>query len=189
MKRIILIHGNSGGTASDIWFPSVKTELEAANLTVIARDFPDNDLARASYWIPFLLDEIKVDENTVLVGHSSGAIVAMRVAEMMPLLGTVLVGTYHTDLGMEKEKQAGYFDKPWDWEAMRRNQKWSVVFASQDDPWIPIEEPCFIQSKLNCEYHEYKDQGHFGGDYNKLSFPELSLAVIRNINPSVKTAY
>lgn len=180
-QKVILIPGNGGGSPKDNWFPSVKQELEAAGLTVISEEFPDNDLARASFWIPFICNELKADENTVLIGHSSGAIAAMRFAERQAILGSVLVGAYHTDLNMEKEKQSGYFDEPWNWESIRKNQQWIALFASQDDPWIPIEEARYIHLQLNCEYHEYKNEGHFGGDYYKPTFPELSYAVIRNI--------
>lgn len=180
MNKVIFIPGNSGGTPKDNWFPAVKKELEAANITVIAENFPDNDLARASYWLPYLLDELKADENSILVGHSSGAIAAMRLAETTKIFGSVLVGAYHTHLNMEKEKLSGYFEKPWDWEKIKNNQAWTVLFASQDDPWISVEEPRYIHSKLDCEYHEYKNLGHFGGDYYKSEFPELSQAIIRN---------
>lgn len=180
--KIILIHGNGGCTPDHFWFPSVKKELEQKQLTVIAEQFPDSELARASYWLPFLIDELKVDENTILVGHSSGAVAAMRVAEQKKLLGSVLVGVYHSDLGIDSEKQSGYFDSPWNWDAIRNNNQWISIFASQDDPWIPIKEPRFIHQQLNCEYHEYLDQGHFGGDYDKLTFPELTHHIIRQVS-------
>lgn len=177
MVKVVFIPGNGGCTTSDNWFPSVKRDLEADGLEVVAADFPDPELARESFWIPFLLDQLKVDEQTILVGHSSGAIAAMRLAEQKPILGSVLVGTYHTDLGLESEEKSGYFDRPWDWNQIRENQSWCVIFASQDDPWISVEEPRFLHEKLNCEYHEFKDQGHFGGDYYKEEFPELTLAI------------
>lgn len=180
-KKVIFIPGNGGGSPNDNWFPSVKKELEAAGLNVIAEEFPDNDLARASFWIPFLRDKLKADENTILIGHSSGAIAAMRLAEIQPILASVLVGAYYTDLNMDKEKQSGYFDKAWDWKSIKANQQWAVLFASQDDPWIPIEEARYIHTQLDCEYHEYKNLGHFGGDYYKPTFPELSRSIIRNI--------
>lgn len=178
-KKIIFIPGNSGCTTQDNWFPSVKKELESANLEVIAADFPDSDLARASFWLPFLIDELKADEDSILIGHSSGAIAAMRLAETHQISGSILVGAYHTDLNMQKEKLSGYFDLPWNWRAIQKNQKWISIFAAQNDPWIPIEEPRFLHQQLNCEYHEYKDGGHFGGDYYKPDFPEISQAVIR----------
>jgi predicted alpha/beta hydrolase family esterase len=179
--KVVFIPGNGGGSPQDNWFPALKNHLEAANITVIAEEFPDNDLARASQWLPFLLHELHVDKQTILVGHSSGAIAAMRLAEKQPILGSVLVGAYHTHLNMPKEMQSGYFDNPWDWSAIRKHQTWIALFASQDDPWIPIEQPRHIHQMLNCEYHEFLNEGHFGGDYDKPSFPELAHVLIQNI--------
>lgn len=178
--KIVFVPGNGGSTTQDNWFPKVKSQLEYHGFEVIAAVFPDADLARESYWVPFLIDELKVDQNTILVGHSSGAIASMRLAENHQILGAVLVGAYYTDLGIEKEKQSGYFDRLWNWEKIWKNQQWITLFASVDDPWIPIQEPRYIHEQLNCEYHEYKNQGHFGGDYFKAEFPELTLAILNN---------
>jgi len=175
--RCIFIPGNGGGTPQDNWFPSIGNELEKLGVEIITREFPDNILAREKYWVPFLLNELKVDENTILIGHSSGAIAAMRVAEQTKIYGSVLVGAYHSDLGIEAEKQAGYFDRPWNFQAIAANQKWVMIFASVDDPWIPIEEARYLKDQLVAEYHEFTNQGHFGGDYFKTEFPELAHAL------------
>ncbi len=179
--KVVFAPGNGGSSTKDHWFPNLKIELMKNGLEVIDAQFPDPMLARASYWIPFLLNELKVDENTIIVGHSSGAIAAMRFAETYPILGSVLVGTYYTNLGIEAEKLSGYFDKPWDWTRIKNNQKWITIFASEDDPWIPINEPRYLHQQLNCEYHEYKNQGHFGGDYFKPDFPEIALSILNNL--------
>jgi predicted alpha/beta hydrolase family esterase len=181
MKKIIFIPGNGNSTTSDNWFSEVKKDLEKHQLEVIAADFPDKVLAREIYWIPFIKDELKADQNTILVGHSSGAVAAMRFAEKYQILGSVLVGACYTDLGIENEKLSGYYDRPWQWDKIKQNQEWAVLFSSQDDPWIPFAEPRYIHSKLSCEYHEYKNQGHFGGDYFKKDFPELTQAILRNL--------
>jgi len=34
---------------------------------------PDPLKARESKWVPYILDTLQCDENTVLIGHSSGA--------------------------------------------------------------------------------------------------------------------
>jgi predicted alpha/beta hydrolase family esterase len=176
--RVIIIHGNSGGKPTDNWIPYVKEQLEKKGFNVVAPQFPDNHIARASYWLPFLKNELKADGNTIIVGHSSGAIAAMRFAEENPLYGSVLVGGYHSDLGIENEKISGYFDKPWNWEAIKKNQNWIIEFSSSDDPWIPIEEARYVHEKLATEYHEFNNQGHFGGDYYKPEFPELVAAIL-----------
>lgn len=178
--KAIIIHGNGGGKPSDNWIPYLKGELEKLGIDTIAPQFPDPILARASYWIPFLKDTLQPDEKTIIIGHSSGAIASMRYAEENPILGSVLVGTYHTNLGIDAEKLSGYFDTPWNWEAIKKNQKWIIQFASTNDPWVPIEEARFVHDKLNTDYHEFKNQGHFGGDYYKDTFPE-ALQAIKNM--------
>lgn len=180
--RVILIHGNGNSKPTDNWLPYLKRELEKIGVKVDAPQFPDTELARSSYWLPFLEKELQADENTVIVGHSSGAIAAMRYAETHRILGSVLIGAYYTDLGMESEKLSGYFDKPWDWEAIKKNQKWIIQFAGRNDPWIPVGEAHVIRDRLQTDYHE-SDQGHFGGDYYKETFPEL-LEAIKSKMPS-----
>lgn len=171
--KVICIHGNGNSTPHDNWWPYLKRELEKIGLPVIARQFPDAPLARASYWLPFLKNELKADEHTILVGHSSGALAAMRFAETNKLLGSVLIAAMHTDLDIETERLSGYFDTPWNWHAIKNNQQWIVQCASTDDPWIPIHEPRFVHARLNSNYYEFNNQGHFGGDYDKKEFPEL----------------
>lgn len=180
MKRVILIHGNGGGTGSDNWFPWLKRELQKLDVVCEAPDMPDPIGAKAAVWLPYLKNDLHVTEDTILIGHSSGAIAAMRYAETNRIGGSVLVGTYYTDLGYEDEKESGYFDTPWNWEAIKRHQPWVIVFASEDDPYIDISEPQLIRDKLGAEYYELTGQAHFGGSgpREKLEFPEL-LEVLR----------
>lgn len=171
--NVILVHGNGGGTADGLWFPWVKQQLENVGIPTIAKTMPDNMIARESKWIPFLKDVLNANEHSIIVGHSSGAVAAMRFAETNKLLGSVLIGACYTDLGDKTEKLSGYYSRPWLWDKIKANQQWIVQFASTDDPWIPIEEARHIHQQLETDYHEYTDRGHFGGDYEKTEFPEL----------------
>ncbi len=182
LPKIILLHGNNGGkepggTAQDYWFSHTQREFERSGLHVVAKNFPDPMIARMDIWLPFLKNECGADEHSILIGHSSGAIAAMRYAEKNRILGTVLVGAYYTDIGDEIERQSGYFDSPWNWSAIRNNQQWIIQFASIDDPFFPIEEPRFVSKQLQSEYHEFKNRGHFF----ETEFPELVETVKRKI--------
>lgn len=181
MQKVILIHGNGGGSGQDNWFPWLKAELKKLGVACEAPDFPDPVGAKADKWLPFLKDNLKADENTILVGHSSGAVAAMRYAETNKIYGSVLVGSYYTDLGYDDEKASGYFDTPWNWDAIKKNQKWVMIFASKDDPYIAIEEPQLIRDKLGAEYHEFDNQGHFGEENSKREFPELLEALKKKL--------
>ena len=107
--KAILIHGNGGCTAGDIWLPWLERELTALGLDVTNQTFPDNIKARAQVWLPHL-EALGADENTILIGHSSGAVAAMRYAETHRLLGSILVGVCYTDLGDSFEAASGYYD-------------------------------------------------------------------------------
>ena len=79
--KIILIHGNGGSTADNHWFPVVAEQLRKSGFNVINCQFPETYFAYAHIWLPFLKDTLQADENTLLIGHSSGAVAAMRFAE------------------------------------------------------------------------------------------------------------
>ena len=158
--RAILIHGNGGSTAADIWLPWVERSLAALGIGVTNVTFPDNVKARAQYWLPFIA-ELGADEQTILIGHSSGAVAAMRYAETHRLLGSVLVGVCHTDLGDAFEAASGYYREPWQWQKIRDHQQWIAIYSSSDDPHIPIAEPRFVAAQLRCSYFEFTDRGHF----------------------------
>lgn len=173
MIKAIFVPGNGGGRTTENWFPHVHRELESMGVNVIAADFPDPELARAKFWLPHI-KELGADEHTILIGHSSGAQAAMRYAETHRILGSVLVSPCYTDLGDEKEKQSGYYDTFWNWHAIKRNQQWTLVFYSTDDPYIPPHEAHHVRDHLGAEYYEFLNRGHF---HPAETFPELVEAV------------
>jgi len=175
--KAIFIHGNGGSTAGDIWLPWLERELSRLGCEVINRTFPDNVKARAAYWLPFI-EELGADENTMLIGHSSGAVAAMRFAETHRIAGSVLVGVCHTDLGDSGEAASGYYREPWRWEAIRANQPWIGIFNSTDDPCIPVAEARFVAAQLRCSYFEFTDRGHFT---DASEFPEALQFVRRQL--------
>ena len=170
--KAMIIPGNNNSLITDNWFQSVKKELKAMGLEVIAENMPDPDLARMKYWLPFIKKKLSTGD-AVLIGHSSGAVAILRYLEENRCKLAILVGVCYTDLNDEHEKKSGYYDKPWDWERINSNAEKIVIFASKDDPYIPLSEPQFIKEKTNAEYHEYNNQGHFGDDINKKEFPEI----------------
>ena len=184
MQKVILIHGNGGSTINDNWFPWVKNELEILGLEVIAQTFPDNQLAKEEVWLNFLKNDLKADENTIIIGHSSGAVAAMRFAEKNKTFGSILIGASYTDLGEELEKESGYFDSPWKWDRIRNNQNWIIQFASTDDPYIPIKEARHIHEKLNTQYFEFTNRGHFSWDVKAKEFPEIIEEVKKKLSTS-----
>lgn len=46
---------------------------------------------------------------------------ALRLAERQKLKGIIVVAGYDSDLGDENERASGYFDRPFNWTAIREN--------------------------------------------------------------------
>lgn len=174
--KVIIIPGNGNTDITENWFQEVKKGVQELGLDVIAENMPDPDLARKEYWIPFIKEKLST-EDAILIGHSSGAVAILKYLETNKCKLAMLVGVYHTDQDNEHEKQSGYFDEPWKWNQIKNNAEKTIIFASRNDPYIPISEALFIKEKLDAEYHEYNDEGHFGGDVNKTEFPEIITAV------------
>ncbi len=174
--KAIIVPGNENTDIHENWYQSVKEGLEKLGLDVIAENMPDPYFARERYWLPFIKQKLST-EDAVLIGHSSGAVAVLRYLERYKCRLAILVGACYTDLGDELEKKSGYFDRPWQWEKIKNNAKRIVLFASRDDLYIPISEALFIKEKLQCEYHEYLDEGHFGADVKKTEFPEIITVV------------
>jgi predicted alpha/beta hydrolase family esterase len=183
--KAIIIPGNGSADIMWGWYQSVKNELQQLGLDVIAENMPDPDLARKEYWLPFIKEKLS-SEDAILIGHSSGAVAILRYLEENKCKLAILVGVCYTDLNNEHEKKSGYFDEPWEWDKIKSHTRKTVIFASSDDPYIPISEPELIKDKINAEYHEYHDEGHFGSDVNKTEFPEITTVVKKFIETQAK---
>lgn len=179
--KAIIIPGNGNTDITENWFQYVKRELQKLGLEVLAENMPDPDLARREYWIPFIKEKLS-SENAILIGHSSGAVAILRYLEENRCELAILVGACYTDLGSEHEMKSGYFNEPWQWNNIKEHASRIILFASKDDPYIPISEARFIKDKIEAEYHEYINEGHFGADTNKTEFPEIILAVKKFLN-------
>lgn len=93
----------------------------------------------------------------------------MRFAEKYKVKGIVVVAACHTDLGIPSERESGYYDRAWDWEAIKNNTEIRVQFGSSDDPFIPWSEMEEVAKGLDSKFIKFDDKGHF----MNTTFPEL----------------
>jgi predicted alpha/beta hydrolase family esterase len=112
--RFIIAPGN-GGCGADIancnWYGWLDAELKKKGHESVLVNWPDPYICHQSNWIPFVRDDLKADKQTVVVGHSTGALLVMKLLETVEIHGAILVAAAHTDLGDEGERASG--KKPW----------------------------------------------------------------------------
>jgi len=165
------------------WFANEMRQRPGVTECVL-RDFPDPYQCKESVWVPFVTDDVGLDEDTIIVGHSSGAACAMRLLESEPkkvnssnnpsstsLHGAVLVASAYTDMGDKSERRSEYFNRPWNWETMKRGAKNIALFHGTDDHLIPVAEARYIAEKLkgdNFKYYEMTGVSHFFQPWNEI---------------------
>lgn len=137
-RNVAIVPGNGAGCASANFYPWLATELRARGYDVALEEMPDPDVAREAVWLPFIRETLGAGPDTLVVGHSSGACAAVRLAETDKLFGVVAVSLTPDDLGDANERASGYYDRPWLWDKVRTNVAHVVQFASTDDPFIPL---------------------------------------------------
>jgi len=170
--KVAIVPGNGGcDVTKSNWYGSVYKELVKfmADGSVYMENMPDPVVAREKHWVPFMRESLCCDERSIIIGHSSGAVAGMRFAEQYKIAGLILVSAYVSDLGIDSERESGYFNRPWEWDTIKSNCGFIVQFGSSDDPFLPWEEQEEVAIKLGADLHRFEDRGHF----MTRSFPDV----------------
>jgi predicted alpha/beta hydrolase family esterase len=161
MKVVILPGNGCTNILQSNWYGWLQKTLLSQGIDCAAKNMPDPHKARRSIWIPFIHDTLKADEETILVGHSSGAQAALRYTETHKVFGVILVAATFTDLGDAGERASGYYplnnesENLYDFEAMRRNCSNWHQFHSDNDCFIPLGEAQRIRNGLNLDETQF----------------------------------
>lgn len=186
-----MIPGNGCDTGTDtlddcMWYGWLAEQLRQPpfNMDVASLPtFPDPLYAREPTWKGFVRGTLALDENTLVIGHSSGAACAMRLLEdQAPMAACMIVSGYDSDMGDAIERESGYFSRPFDYNRMRGlcdgvkapgTAEWVLQLHSHDDHLVDVN--CArrvaagfenVKSGAACpyEYVELQGWGHFQDD-------------------------
>ncbi len=173
MKRVFIIHGWEASPESN-WFPWLKTELEENGIVAIVPAMPDSARPDCEAWINCLKAIVgKVDEDTFFVGHSLGPIAILRFLETLPdgkkAGGVIMVAGFSESLGILETES--FFQRPLDYEKVKRSAKKFVVINSDDDPYVPMEKGDILRVKLGAELIVLKGYGHLNAGNGFFELP------------------
>jgi len=125
----------------------------------------------------YILDNWLFDKDSIIIGHSSGAVLVLHILQNLPgdiiIDRAFLVSVFKDDLGWPNLKNL--FSEPLDWGEIKKHAHQIVLPHSDNDPYVPLDHAKFIAKKLNAELIIKKGQGHFnlevGAEYAR--FPTL----------------
>lgn len=176
MKNALILHGTGADSTSN-WFPWLKQKLEEKGHTVWVPDLPNTMNPDATVNTKYILDNWQFDEDSIIIGHSSGAVLILYILQNLPENTIVdrvfLVSAFKDDLGWPNLKDL--FSEPLDWGKIKKHSRKIILLHSDNDPYVPLDHAEFIAEKLTAELIVKKGQGHFnleiGAQYAQ--FPTL----------------
>lgn len=146
---------------------------------------PDTALPKLEKWLPTLQKLAEPpDKNLFLVGHSAGVITILRYLETLSgpqtIGGVVMVAGFTDDLGYKE--LTNFFDKPIDFERIKRHCQKFVDIYSDTDPYVGIKYATEFEEKLQAKLIFKPKMGHFSGPVDNetscTSLPEVAESVI-----------
>lgn len=188
MKNTLILHG-TGGDSKENWFDWLRVELEDKNHKVWVPDLPQSDKPNISRYNQFIFSNKDwwFDQDSILVGHSSGAVAILGLLQDMPAEIQVdtcyLVGAFKDDL--DWDALFGLFEEPFRFDLIKTKAKRFVFVHSDDDPHCPLDHAQYLSQKLDGELVVIEGQKHFsvgtfGEEYRE--FPWLLSKIITDQN-------
>ncbi len=134
---------------------------------------PNANTPKLSEWLEeFKKHQDKIDENSILIGHSLGCPFLLNVMQLLPInpKKIFLVAGFTGKLAARPEYNTmvkDIADREFDWEQLRNNAEW-VLLNSDNDPWITVDQAMQLGLNLGVEVNMLHKE-HF----NDRTFEEL----------------
>jgi uncharacterized protein len=128
------------------------------------------------------LFEAIVHLKLMIVGHSSGAILSLILAQSLPVFGRVIgVSVFH-DNSLDWDANSKLFDVEFDWIKLKTSSGKLLFIHSDNDPYVPLDQAQYVANKCGVELKVIPNQGHFNLEHSEKykQFPELMETINQN---------
>lgn len=172
--NVVLIHGFNSKFA-DNFRPWLKVELEKMGHNVVGLDLPNPSRPLIDEQVDYVLKNINIDENTILVGHSLGGVVILRLLERIKnkIYKAIIVDSPIKPKFNDKERLPLLNAHDWnfDFKKIKKSAESFVVLADSEYVTIPKEQLDEMALKLDAKYITSKPNApHYKGKEE----PEIS---------------
>lgn len=183
--KAIIFHGTDC-KPSNYWYPWLKQELEQAGYEVDIPYYQDINHTPIDDFLPKVLKDITLDEETVLVGHSAGSPLILSVLENVNtrVSKAILVAGFSEGYGRD---DAPVLQPAYNWPVIKSHAKEFVFINSIDDPWGCDDKQGRIMFDELGGTQIIRNEGHFGSSKFNQPYPAFELLksiVLEPVNES-----
>ncbi|EKE06021.1 MAG: hypothetical protein ACD_19C00117G0002 [uncultured bacterium] len=166
-KALILIGWYS--KSGDNWYPWLQEEFEKKGYQVSIPNLPtmNTKLPDMQKQIDFITNNCKIDQDTVIVGHSLGAVLALRLAEKYKYRKMFLIAGWDFD-DLTSEHRLFWSNKM-NHTKIKKNVKGIYVVSSDNDPYTTAITAEGMNKRLGGKFILVKGAGHFTKKFGNIS--------------------
>ncbi|QIW16796.1 esterase [Pasteurellaceae bacterium RH1A] len=159
MPQVYIIHGYTASPDKH-WFPWLEAELAKGQIACTRLAMPDASNPTPQAWQAYLQAHIRLDSQTILVGHSLGCIAALNflATQTQQPLGCVFVSGFHQALDTLPELNP-FADFYQNQPACLPPKAFAV--AALDDEIVPHHYTDALAQHLGADYIRLNTGGHF----------------------------
>lgn len=141
------------------WYLWAKTELEKVGRGVFIPELPTMNTNLPDINLQLKTIEQFIDKSTLVIGHSLGAVLGLKLAEIANFDKLFLVSGWDFD-DLTKEHQLFWSSKI-DHEKIKKNVREIYVISSDNDPYFTAFQAEEMSKRLNGKFILIKGAGHF----------------------------
>ncbi|MBI2356364.1 MAG: leucine--tRNA ligase [Candidatus Doudnabacteria bacterium] len=151
IRKFIILHGR-GSRPKDHFYTWLKKKLESKGFEVQSPQMPGGEEPKDDECADFIQQHCNLDEHTVVIGHSFGGIVALRLLERgARLAGAILVATPFTGKFMDGKNRptvTAAAKKGFDFAAVIKNCGFFKVISDTTDYVVAMSDGESYAAKL-----------------------------------------
>ena len=177
--NFLLLHGWNE-TPDTRFYPWILKELWNRGFDVQVPALPANDAPSEQELVDFVLENCRLDKKTILVGHSLGVAVALKVIEKLPhtIAGLVSVGGFIDTEFKDHARPFEGFTWKFNFEEVRSKINFALVLQDPNDDAVSDAQAERLATTLNVSVtREVGAEAHFRGSQEP--------AVLRKLIPHI----
>ena len=180
MKNALILHGTDSSPEKN-WFSWLKQLLEDNGYeNVWVPQLPGADSPNMTTYKEFLMaGDFEFGAETLLIGHSSGAVAVLSVLEALPegtkIDTAIMVGVYRPEIKHYSSTEE------LDASKIKNKAKRFVFLHSDDDPYCPLEHAEYFANELGGELVVSAGQDHFSNFIKPVHSTIPEIARILNV--------
>lgn len=177
MKKVIIFYGY-GETPESFWYPYTRKALEDKGYNVLIPELPNTNNPMLDEQLEFSLKNLSLDQETIVVGHSSGCPLILALLEKIDITidKAILVAGYTQPLKVGAKDTKNIKEK-FDWETIRKHCREFIFINAENDPWGANDKQGKIMHEKLGGNLIINREGHMGSDSYNQPYKEFPFLV------------